>query len=227
MYLDYESMANDPDMKELDSDYSSDQEEIISNMFGEYVEPHALAMAMFPNWDIMIVIRGNFDKTDVCSTLREDGFIAGEYQGTEIWTDGSQAVAFLNDMIFSGSADYVKASIRVSQGEEASFYDYEAVKSVSDKLPQGIRTEVYYGENSGIGEALSGGIVLSNLAHGDSVADITCWFIFRDEAQAEAALQSLEGQIIEYYNTTNVESWLRECFIEIHAEVDILDMFGN
>jgi hypothetical protein len=220
MHFDLELMAKDPDLVEMY--YSiTDGAEIIRNRVGQGIDIQAYTLAMFPNWETVIIVKGNFNKTDVCNTLKEQAFVSGEYEGIEIWIENSQAVTFIREMIVFGNTQYVEASIRISQDMEVSLYDYEDVKSVSDKLPQAIKTELYYGEEAGIGEALCGGISMRNLTRGDDVVDIECWFKFRSETDAETALQSLEEQISDYYNATNTEGQLRGVFVEITADGEL------
>jgi len=129
-------------------------------------------------------------------------------------------MAFLEKMFIVGTTDSVEASIRVSRNEEPSLYGDKDIKSVVDKLPEGVIITISGGQVGYNIPALAGGFSFRKAASGTTL-EITGWCKFESEANAEAALDDVEYQTKNMWGATHMEGQLRGEFIELTGEMEI------
>ncbi|UCB43401.1 MAG: hypothetical protein JSV77_01770 [Dehalococcoidales bacterium] len=222
-YVNAESLAEDPDLEYWHNSLVDNTGRTIEDVIGiDLSGAQALVTAYTSFYEgFIIVIKGDFDLEDVRDALIENDFIKGEYEGENIWTwtEEPLAVVFVKEMIIFGVTDSVKAVVYVNQNDELTLYSDEDIKSIVDRLPVGISSAIYRGEEAfGDISAVAGG---TSITKGNGVLEIKGWFKFESEADAEAALQDVKDLMNDMWNTTDMDGRLRGQFIELTGETAI------
>jgi hypothetical protein len=223
MCFNIESLESDPDLADW---YRSLQSDIFSPTLpvlldSSDIRTSAAAMSL----DIFLwIFTGEFDHQGIRDFLIEEDFETDEYEGVETWTltEEELAMAFLEKMFIAGTIDSVKASIRVSHNEKPSLYSDKDVKSVVDKLPEGVVFTIARGQVGFNIPALASGFSVRKAAS-DTALDITGWSKFESEADAEAALDDVEYQTKNMWNASQISSQIEGQFIELTGEMAISD----
>ncbi len=216
---DIEAMANDTEFAYM-YDYFIDYLQYY--LLGIDISDISAFGYIITDLDSIYVLMGDFALEDIRNILIDEGYMEGEYDGVEVWTDDYEdAVAFIGNIIIGGYTDTVEACIRVHKNEEPSMYDNDDMKSVADKLSSGVVSMVFGSDFTYGIEILAGGVCLRNQHHDDEVLDITGWLKFDSAASAEAALEDAEDHFGHEFDAINISSQLRDQFIELTGEVGI------
>ena len=219
-YVDIEALAEDPDLEDMYDSLRDSLGEFEENAGIDFSDIYSIAYG-YNKAGMLMIFKGEFDLNYVRLALKDQDFEEDEYEGVEIWSEDDSTVAFIKDMLVFGDTDTVKASIRVSQGKETSMYGNDDVKTVVDKLPAGIMTLIQRVEAMPDIDALVGGVSIRKSAGGEGTLEIKGWYKFKDETSAEAALDDLEDELTDYFDTINMDCQLNGEFIEITGETDI------
>jgi hypothetical protein len=231
IYLDLDTMKNDPDCEQ---EYYDTRDSFESEMEGIQVSDiTGYVVINVENGTLKLQI-GEYTIGNIRDNLKEQGYTEDKYQGSEIWTGDmlglERAFTFIDNMVVFGDTNSVEASLRAHNNDEPSLYDNEDVKTILDKLPEGIFhmiintiTEQHIAR---YGSAI-GSISICNLNQGDEVLDIKGLFKFMSEAEAETYLERVRdtAEAFLFGAPLDVEVELKGQFIEITGTTDIEDLF--
>lgn len=235
-FFDIATLESDADLEHWYSDLKGDwffRADLIPELNSSNIHTTGIAMRLGDFSNLMMIFKGELDEQGIRDMLVDEGFEAGEYEGIQIWTGElysgaeprSWAGALLEKTFLFGGTDNVEASIRVSQNMEPSLYKDNDVKSVVDRLPEGILCEIYNVtailQEAGLTSAgLAGGFSLIKAASGKSL-EIVGWSKFQNRTDAAAALTDLEEKMKELWDTTQVEGQLKGQYVEITGEMEL------
>jgi len=221
MCFDIESLESDPDLADW---YSSLQGQLFFPTLPLLLDSSDIrTSAAAASLGIFLwIFIGELDHQGIRDFLIEEGYEAGKYEGVEIWTSTEEllVMALLEKTFIAGNTDSVEASIRVIRNKKPSLYDNRDIKSVVDKLPEGIMITITGGQVSLNIPVLAGGFSLRKVASGTTL-EIEGWFKYESEVNAEAALSDAEYLIKNMWDATQISSQLRGEFIEFTGEMEI------
>ena len=231
MYFDLDTMKKDPDCEQQYYDARDSLENEIEGIHFPDITGYGLINVEQGNLSLYV---GKYDIKDIRNNLKERGGIEDKYQGIEIWasdTSGTtRAVAFIDNMVIFGDKNTVETSIRAHKNDEPSLYDNSDVKTILDKLPDGIFhliiNTITIQHIARYGSAI-GSISICNLIEGDEVLDIKGLFKFKSEVDAETYLERTNdiAEAFLFGTPLDVEVELKGQFIEITGTTDIEDLF--
>jgi hypothetical protein len=224
-YLDLEELElqEDPDFEHsydemLDTSSAAMEGVCVSDISG-------MAIASAPPGFFCNIQVGKFDPEDIRDNLKEKDYIESEYLGSEIWMDSEEhnAFTFIDNMVIFGSKPTVQTALSINKKKEPSIYDNEDIKSVLDKVPDGINYLISTFSPGRDIKILACGISVRNLTSSDEVVDITGWFKFGNNSDARAALEYIENVVEDLFwgeDINNVDCQVEGNFIKITGDMD-------
>ncbi len=221
MYMDIKALRADPDYRDIYDEMRYDISDGIRDEMGQYfLDVDAITWAN----DKYGLIEGDFDFDDFRYAMEDNDYDEGVYRGVEIWSDGYDAYALINNMIvYCTDEDDIRQIIRLSKGSGSSMYDNEDYTDVLNRIPSGVFILLTQDEYE---EYRCGGISLGKVSGADDILEFIVCAKFGSERRAEENMRDLEEEMEGSFDLYVVDARQSGEFIIITAEIDMADISG-
>ncbi len=230
VYLDIGTMANDPDLANFNSSLQSEMTGIEEDYGIAISSAKALVMAYFKD-SALIIFKGDFNLEKIRSALtnnKSEGFTQEKYRNVELWKGTDYSIALPKGMFVLGnSPDKIHGLIELNQGEGTSWYENEQVKSVVERLPEGLNMMMSVGSMVRMVQYAAGGVSFTKSTNADSTMSIKGCYRFKNADDAAKSLTGLEDYIKSAFDASSVDIKVDGEFIEVtgEAKLDLTDIF--
>ena len=224
-YFDVKSMRTDRDLRDLYDElkYEMDADSMDDETGLYFSDADAIVGAISEDYDEWVIITGDFDFDDFRDAMEDNGYDEDEYRGVEVWSDGYDAYALINNMVvFCDNEDRIRDAIRLSIGSGSSMYDNEDYADVLSKIPAGIYVMLMQNEYE---EYSYTGGTLSKVSGADDILEFNACFKYSSERRAEDDMRELEDGMEEAFDLYAVDVRQSGEFITITGEIDMADFF--
>ena len=224
-FVDIDAFRTDADLEDVYIDLESGLAELTDYAGINFDELDRVAFDEISN----MLLEGDFDLEKVRGNLVEFDLDSDEYNGIELWGDGSIALVSNKLVIFSFSGQDVKDYVNVIKGVDASLYDDKDFRDVIERLPHGIIMifmegvfPINYGEYDGLKVA---GVSAVKMDKHSMVVTGVGKFETRDAASdvMDKIEDDLEND--EFADWKNIDIKQDGEFITVTTELDIEEMF--
>ena len=223
MYADIASLRSDRDFEDQYDDLESMFEYDLDMIGLDASDVDSVTFAVsddyYCEWTF---ITGDFDLDDFRDALEDDYYDEDEYRGVEIWSDGYDAYALIDDMIvYCDDEDALEDAIKRSVGEgSSSMYDDEDFADVFNQTPSGVLVGIGEG---GWSEYRCVGFSFSKASR-DSV-ELNACFKFSSAGKAEDYERDIEDEVEYMGDVYDIDVRRSGDCVIATAEMDIDDFY--